>query len=145
MALKGLTITRAQKYLKDVIDHKDCVPFRKYTGGISRTAQSKAHKHHNGRWPEKSCRFLLDLLVNATANASVKGIDADKLFIRHVQVQRAPKQRRRTYRAHGRITAYKRSPCHVQFVFAKKADKVAKADASRPKTESTLQSGATGF
>lgn len=33
----------------------------------------------------------------------VKGLDVDSLFISHIQVNQAQKQRRRTYRAHGRI------------------------------------------
>lgn len=33
----------------------------------------------------------------------VKGLDVDALFISHIQVNQAAKQRRRTYRAHGRI------------------------------------------
>ena len=33
----------------------------------------------------------------------VKGLDTDNMFIQHIQVNQAQKQRRRTYRAHGRI------------------------------------------
>lgn len=33
----------------------------------------------------------------------VKGLDTDALYISHIQVNQAQKQRRRTYRAHGRI------------------------------------------
>jgi ribosomal protein L22 len=33
----------------------------------------------------------------------VKGLDTDNLFISHIQVNQAQRQRRRTYRAHGRI------------------------------------------
>lgn len=33
----------------------------------------------------------------------VKGLDVDALYISHIQVNQAQKQRRRTYRAHGRI------------------------------------------
>lgn len=32
-----------------------------------------------------------------------KGMDTENLYINHAQTNRAPKQRRRTYRAHGRI------------------------------------------
>ena len=32
-----------------------------------------------------------------------KGLDVDSLVIEHIQVNAAPKMRRRTYRAHGRI------------------------------------------
>jgi len=56
-----------------------------------------------GRWPKKSAEFLLQLLRNAESNADNKGLDADRLVIEHIQVNRAPKMRRRTYRAHGRI------------------------------------------
>ena len=32
-----------------------------------------------------------------------KGLDVDTLYVSHIQVNKAQKQRRRTYRAHGRI------------------------------------------
>merc|ERR1712024_146361 len=56
-----------------------------------------------GRWPVKSAEFLLHMLKNAESNAEYKGLDADHLIIEHIQVNRAAKMRRRTYRAHGRI------------------------------------------
>ena len=31
----------AEKYLKDVLAHKRCVPFTKYNGHVGRTAQAK--------------------------------------------------------------------------------------------------------
>ena len=55
------------------------------------------------RWPQKSAKFLLSLLKNAEANADTKGLDTGNLIIKHIQVNQAPKQRRRTYRAHGRV------------------------------------------
>jgi large subunit ribosomal protein L17e len=55
------------------------------------------------RWPVKSAEFLLDLLRNAEANADMKGLDTSNLIVSHIQVNQAPKQRRRTYRAHGRV------------------------------------------
>ncbi|THG02774.1 hypothetical protein TEA_002794 [Camellia sinensis var. sinensis] len=69
-----------------------------------RTAQAKnRHSNGQGRWPIKSAGFILDLLKNAESNAEVKGLDVDTLYISHIQVNQAQKQRRRTYRAHGRI------------------------------------------
>lgn len=58
------------------------------------------------RWPVKSAEFLLSLLKNAEANADTKGLDTANLIVKHIQVNQAPKQRRRTYRAHGRINPY---------------------------------------
>lgn len=58
------------------------------------------------RWPVKSAEFLLGLLKNAEANADTKGLDTGNLIVKHIQVNQAPKQRRRTYRAHGRVSNY---------------------------------------
>ena len=47
--------------------------------------------------------MLLELLKNAESNAEVKMLNTDALVIEHIQINRASKMRRRTYRAHGRI------------------------------------------
>lgn len=65
--------------------------------------QAKQWGMTQGRWPEKSAEFLLQLLRNAESNADIKGLDVDRLFVEHIQINRAPCLRRRTYRAHGRI------------------------------------------
>lgn len=43
-AIHGMTVKRATNYLKNVIAHKECVPFRKYKGGVGQCAQAKAFK-----------------------------------------------------------------------------------------------------
>ncbi|WP_411026768.1 50S ribosomal protein L22, partial [Salmonella sp. s54395] len=95
---------------------KQCVPFRKFNGAVGRCAQAKQWKHTQGRWPKKSAQFLLQLLKNAESNAEFKGLDTDSLVIDHIMVNPAPKMRRRTYRAHGRINPYMSSPCHIEVV-----------------------------
>ena len=65
--------------------------------------QAKQWGVTQGRWPKKSAEFLLQLLKNAESNADYKNLDVDRLVIEHIQVNRAPRLRRRTYRAHGRI------------------------------------------
>jgi len=150
MALQGMELKKAQRYLEDVIAHKDAIPFFKHTGCIGRHAQGKKHKASQCRWPEKSCRFLLDLLQNAESNAEILNLDSDTLQIYHMQVNRAPKLRRRTYRAHGRINPYMSSPCHVEVILSIKPEptKAAEADGTakvrKPRAASTkLQNGAT--
>ncbi|XP_022737354.1 60S ribosomal protein L17-like [Durio zibethinus] len=103
-AIRRLPLTKAKRYLQDVMAHKQAIPFRRFCGGVGQTEQAKIH-HSNGqgRWPVKSARFILDLLKNSESNAELKGLDVDSFFISHIQVNRARKQRRRTYRAHGRI------------------------------------------
>ena len=46
----------------------------------------------------------------------VKGLDTDNLVISHIQVNQAQKQRRRTYRAHGRINRECSSPDLPQYL-----------------------------
>ena len=72
-AIKNLTLKKARRYLEDVIAHKTIVPFRKFAKGVGRKAQVKAAggTDGRGRWPQKSCKFLLDLLTNAESNAEV--------------------------------------------------------------------------
>ena len=127
-ALNGLTLEKAKAYLGAVKDHKRCVPFTRFNGGTGRTSQAKEFGVTMGRWPIKSVELIESLLENAAANAEVKGLDASKLFISHIQVNRAPKQRRRTYRAHGRINPYQSSPSHVEIILTEKAEAVPKAD-----------------
>lgn len=49
------------------------------------------------------CHLVLCIPEWHFSGLQVKGLDTDNLFISHIQVNQAQKQRRRTYRAHGRI------------------------------------------
>lgn len=72
------------------------------------------------------------MLKNAESNAEYKGLDADHLVVDHIQVNRAPKMRRRTYRAHGRINPYMSSPCHIEVVLVEKEQAFSKTAANEP-------------
>merc|ERR1712153_183068 len=97
MAIKNMSLEKAKKYLEDVMDKKRAIPFRRFCGGVGRNAQ---------------------------ANAEMKDLDMDKLFITHIQVNRAVQQRRRTYRAHGRINPYMSSPCHIEIILSQQETNV---------------------
>merc|ERR1711879_678804 len=125
-AIKGTSLRSAQTYLEDVVEKKQCIPFRAFIGGIGRTAQAKAFKMSQGRWPVKSCKILLDLLRNAESNAEFKNLDTDNLVIQHVQVNAAQQGRRRTYRAHGRMGPYMNSPSHIEIILQEKEEFVEK-------------------
>jgi len=125
-AIKRMPLRRAMKFLKNVMEHKEIVPFKRFNGGVGRKAQCKQWGACQGRWPEKSCDFVLQLLKNAESNAELKGLDVDHLVVDHIQVNQAPKTRRRTYRAHGRINPYKSSPCHIEIFLTEKETVVPK-------------------
>jgi large subunit ribosomal protein L17e len=129
MAVRGMRLKTAIKYLEDVLDHKQIIGYRKFSA--QRHAQCKALKHsaNTGRWPEKSVKAVRELLLNLKANCEhARGLDTDKCYISHAVCQRAQKGRRRTYRAHGRVTPYLSSNCHIEFHATERAATVAKAD-----------------
>merc|ERR1712173_85224 len=94
-----MNLRKAQKYLKDVIEHKRCVPFIRFNRGVGRSAES---------------------------NAELKSLDVDSLYVEHVSVNEAPKNRRRTYRAHGRINPFMSHPCHIEMILTEGEERVAK-------------------
>jgi hypothetical protein len=40
-ALRGLKLTKAYQYLGDVKEHKQVIPFRRFSGGVGRASQAK--------------------------------------------------------------------------------------------------------
>lgn len=126
--MKGKTIEECQQYFNEVLAHKRCVPFTRFNGRIGRTAQAKEFKLTQGRWPEKSVKYLLSLLENLKSNAEGKQLDVKKLKIGHVQVNEAATGRRRTFRAHGRITPYLSHPFHIEIWAQEDGAKVAKPE-----------------
>ena len=127
-ACRGLYLLKAIEYLERCLDHTAIIPFRRYTGGPGRKAMCKNFNHHNGRWPKKSLEHVISLLKNLKSNAEAKGLDVEKCQISHVCTQRAVSGRRRTYRAHGRISPYLSSNCHVEFHVVEKSGPVARED-----------------
>merc|ERR1712241_867137 len=138
-AIKKMPLHRATAYLKNVVEQKEIIPFRRFMGGVGRHAQAKVHGTSQGRWPKKSAEFLLHLLKNAESNAEFKGLDVELLVVENIQVNRAPKMRRRTYRAHGRINPYMSSPSHIEVVLVKKEHINHKRSAQEPEKKKTSQ------
>ncbi|EGV62115.1 60S ribosomal protein L17B [Yamadazyma tenuis] len=127
-AINGWELEKAKKYLEQVLDHKRAIPMRRYNGSTGRAAQGKEFGVTKARWPAKSVNFLKDLLVNAEANAETKGLDVTKLKISHIQVNKAPRFRRRTFRAHGRSNPYQSQPCHIELILTEQGEEIKKAD-----------------
>merc|ERR1712058_182072 len=127
-AINGWKVQRAIKYLENVQEFKECIPMRRYAGSTGRSAQGKNFGVSKARHPVKSASFLLDLLKNAEANADTKGLDTSNLIVKRIQVNQAPKQRRRTYRAHGRINPYMSNPCHIELILTEGEEAVTKSE-----------------
>ena len=68
------------------------------------------------------------MLKNAESKAELKGLDVDSLLTEHIQVNKAPKMRGRTYRAHSGIKRYLSSPCHTETILSEKEQTVPKPE-----------------
>lgn len=126
--LRGRTVEGCISYLENVMSKKECVPFRKYHYGVHATPQARAFDGKfpctKGRWPIKSCEAVIKLLKNIKANAVNKNLDSNELIIQAVSVNKAPIVHGRCFRAHGRVNAFNKSPCHIQIVCVKKSESI---------------------
>ena len=136
-AVKGKDLSKAITYLEQVLVKKAAIPFTVFTGGCGRHAQGKLYRASGNcvGWPIKACKYFLDLLKNAEANAEMKGLDVENLYISHCQVNRAPHMRRRTYRAHGRINPYMSSPAHIELIVTERTEPVPKSNDDTQQTK----------
>ena len=130
-----MLLTKAEEYLKDVLDHKRCIPFSRYDHSVGRCSAAIQFGLTKGRYPEKSVRIMLNLLKNAKANAETKKLNVEKVIIKNVLVNHATEGRRRTYRAHGSINAYCSSNCHVDIICGEVKDNVKKEKKEEKKVE----------
>nr|XP_027201292.1 60S ribosomal protein L17-like [Dermatophagoides pteronyssinus] len=141
-AVRGRRLLDAREYLTAVVEKKRCIPFTRFNDGVGRTAQAKEFKLTQGRWPEKSAKNILALIQNLEANAKAKGLDPAELVISHIVVQRAAKGRRRTFRAHGRVTPYCSHPCHIELICSPMKHLVPKAPTDETHVEVKLSKAA---
>jgi large subunit ribosomal protein L22 len=117
-AIKGMTLTNAKAYLRDVTEKKKAVPFTRYN-------KKSAHRHglvkaFSGRYPIKAAAKILTVLEAAAANAENKNIDTDRLSILHAAAYPGTKMKRFTPRAHGRASPKYQTLTHIEIVLNEK-------------------------
>ena len=133
-----MLLNKAEQYLKDVLEHKRCIPYSRYDHSVGRCSAAIQFGLTKGRYPEKSVRIMLNLLNNAKANAETKKLNVEKVVIKNVLVNHATDGRRRTYRAHGSINAYCSSNCHIDIICEELKEAVRKEKKEEKKKETNL-------
>jgi large subunit ribosomal protein L22 len=116
--IKGMTLTNAKAYLRDVIDKKKPVPITRYNKKVG-------HRHglvkaFSGRYPIKAAAKILTILESAEANAENKNLDTDRLTILHAAAYPGSKMKRFTPRAHGRASPKYETLTHIEIVLNEK-------------------------
>lgn len=117
-AVRGMKLSTAKEYLRDVIAMKKAVPYARYTKKLG-------HRHgieHSfaGRYPIKTTEQILRVIEAAQSNAENKGLDVDRLRIMHSAAYPGMKLKRFTPRAHGRASPKYDITTHVEIVLDEK-------------------------
>jgi len=117
-AVRGMKLSTAKEYLREVIAMKKAVPYARYTKKLG-------HRHgieHSfaGRYPIKTTEQILRVIEAAQANAENKGLDVDRLRIMHSAAYPGMKLKRFTPRAHGRASPKYDITTHVEIVLDEK-------------------------
>jgi large subunit ribosomal protein L22 len=123
--IKGMMLTRAKQYLRDVIDKKCAVPFRRFK-------KKAGHRHglektYAGRYPTKASKQILKVLEGAEANAEYKGLDTDRLRIIHASAYPGMKIKRYMRRAHGTSSPKFETLCHIEIALEEQPETGEKA------------------
>ena len=83
-AIRGMKVDKAIAYLERVIKKKDYVPFRRFNTKVGHRSGGQP-----GRYPIKVSKKVIELLKNAKANASQKGLNDERLKIEHATANKA--------------------------------------------------------
>ncbi|MBS3144918.1 50S ribosomal protein L22 [Candidatus Woesearchaeota archaeon] len=132
-AVRGKSLVKAKAFLERVMRMEEAVPYRRFKMNVAHKPGPMAA----GRYPVKSCKFVLALLNSVESNAQDKGLDTDKLYIHTILANKAS----RGYRA-GRTRGIKARNTNVKVIVAEwevKEKKEKPAPKEAPKKQETKQ------
>ena len=116
--IKGMMLTNAKAYLRDVMDKKKPVPLRRYRKKVGH--HRGMEKTYAGRYPIKAAAKILIVIEGAEANAENKGLDTDRLRILHAAAYPGRKIKGFMPRAHGRTSPKFETLTHIEIVLDEK-------------------------
>lgn len=118
--IKGMMLTQAKHYLRDVIAKKKPVPYTRFTKKVGhRHGLAKAYV---GKYPVKASKVILKVLEAAESNGEYKGLDTERLRIIHASAYPGMKIKRFMRRAQGRSTPKYQTLCHIELALEEKPE-----------------------
>ncbi|MFX1574020.1 MAG: 50S ribosomal protein L22 [Promethearchaeota archaeon] len=114
--IKGMNVDHAKKYLEDVINLKQSVPFRRHKKKLAHRKDLKQFKWYAGKYPQKAAARIYEVLSSAESNGEYKGLDIDLCKIIHAAAHRGRIIKRYIERARGRSTSYFKHLTHIELV-----------------------------
>jgi large subunit ribosomal protein L22 len=116
-AINGMNLKKAEKFLENVIEQKEPIPFRRSNKKVShKRGLSDRWGVPSGRYPIKASRYVLKLLENVENNAENKGLEVDKLVISHIGVSKGLTLKRAMPRAFGRADIIRKFRSNVEVI-----------------------------
>jgi large subunit ribosomal protein L22 len=120
--LRGMKLSEAEELLKKVIELKEPIPYVRYKRNIAHKADLSTKwpqwKTPSGRYPVKVAKYILKLLENVKNNASVKGLNVEKLKIIHIAAHKSYYLKKWMPRAFGRATPWFKTHTSVEVIVA---------------------------
>jgi large subunit ribosomal protein L22 len=114
-AVRKKNVEKAKEFLSEVVDMKKPVPMKRFKKGIAhRRGLEKAA--YAGRYPKKAASQILKVLESAEANAEYKGLDTDRLYVRHISTQRGRVIRGIRPRAFGRASPFNEETTNIEVI-----------------------------
>lgn len=113
-AVRKKNVEKAKEFLNDVVGMKRPVPMKRFKTGIAH--RKGLEKACAGKYPVKAASQILKVLESAEANAEYKGLDTERLFIKHISTQRGRVIRGIIPRAFGRATAHNEQTTNIEVI-----------------------------
>lgn len=114
--IKGMNTQIAKKYLLNVIEMKQVIPFKRHTEGSGH----KPGKISNGRYPIKASIEVLRLLKDAENNGQYKGLEISKLYIFETHANRGRVIKGMFPRARGRASPKNTTTVNIEMILMEK-------------------------
>jgi len=109
--LMGMKVDDAKKYLKDVADLKQAVPYTRFKMQLSPKPGIGP-----GRYPKKAALAILRVLESAQSNAEYKGLEADNMRVRIAAASRGRIEKAYMPRAQGRSTPWNEQTTNIEII-----------------------------
>jgi large subunit ribosomal protein L22 len=109
--LVGMKVEAAKKYLKDVADLKQAVPYTRFKMQLSPKPGVGP-----GRYPKKPALAILGVLESAQSNAEYKGLEADNMRIKVASASRGRIEKSYMPRAQGRSTPWNEQTTNIEII-----------------------------
>lgn len=112
------SVDKAKDFLNEVIQMKKPVTFARFNKGVAHRRGLK--RGFAGKYPVKAASQILKVLESAEMNAEFKGLDTERLYIRHISTQRGRVIRGIRPRAFGRATPHNEQTSNIEVMLAER-------------------------